>query len=220
MGSPFDVAWIAAHLSDILGKLIEHIELTLLAVGIGFVIAFPVGIYCFRHRKVYPPVTWVTGILYTIPSLAFFVLLIPALGISIVNVEVALVSYTLLILIRNVVAGLEGVSEDTKDAAKGMGLTRGQILWKVEVPLALPVIVAGIRIALVTTIGLVTVSALLGYGGLGFFILDGFGNYFATPVLVGSVLSALLAVVADWGMLALERWLTPWRGGGRLQVST
>jgi osmoprotectant transport system permease protein len=117
----------------------------------------------------------------------------------------------LLILIRNTVIGLQGVSDDTKEAARGMGLTERQVLWKVEVPLALPVIVAGLRIATVTTIGLVTVAALLGYGGLGYFILSGFQLYFATPILLGSVLSALLAISADAAILLAERRLTPWR---------
>jgi osmoprotectant transport system permease protein len=218
MGSPFDLEWIGDHLGDIIGKLIEHVELTAIAVVIGFLIAFPLGVLAFRHRRLYPPITWFTGVLYTIPSLAAFVLLIPFLGIGITNIEVALVSYTLLILIRNVVAGLDGVSEDAKDAARGMGLTRRQILWRVEIPLALPVIVAGIRIAIVTTIGLITVSALLGYGGLGFYILQGFQQYFATPIILGAVLSALLAIAADGAMLLAERWLTPWRRAGRKQA--
>jgi osmoprotectant transport system permease protein len=219
MGPAFDFTWIGDHQAEIFGKLIEHIELTLLAVGIGFVIALPLGILSFRHRSLYPPITWITGTLYTIPSLAFFVLLIRPLGLTIKNIEVALVSYTLLILIRNIVAGLDGVSEDAKDAARGMGLTDRQILWKVELPLALPVIVAGIRIATVTTIGLVTVSALLGYGGLGYYILNGFQNFFATPLLMGAVLSALLAIVFDVSLLQIEKLMSPWRRKAPAEVA-
>ena len=220
MGSPFDFAWIGDHTGQIISKLIEHLELTFLAVGIGFLIALPLGILSFKYRRLYPPVTWITGTLYTIPSLAFFVLLIPPLGLTVTNIEVALVSYTLLILIRNIVAGLDGVSEDAKDAARGMGLTDRQILWRVEIPLALPVIVAGIRIATVTTIGLVTVSSLLGYGGLGYFILNGFQNFFATPLVLGAVLSAFLAVVLDASLLKMERLMSPWRRTARVEVTT
>ena len=220
MGPAFDFAWIADHTGQIFSKLIEHLELTFLAVGIGFLIALPLGILAFRHRRLYPPITWITGTLYTIPSLAFFVLLIPSLGLTIANIEVALVSYTLLILIRNIVTGLDGVSEDAKDAARGMGLTDRQILWRVEIPLALPVIVAGIRIATVTTIGLVTVSSLLGYGGLGYFILNGFQNFFATPLVLGAVLSALLAVVLDALLLQMEKLMSPWRRASTVEVAT
>lgn len=219
MGPAFDFTWIGDHAGQIIGKLLEHLELTFLAVAIGFVIALPLGILSSRHPRLYPPVTWFTGTLYTIPSLAFFVLLIPRFGVTITNIEVALVSYTLLILIRNVVAGLDGVSEDAKDAAKGMGLTESQILWRVELPLALPVIVAGIRIATVTVIGLVTVSALLGYGGLGYFILNGFQNFFATPLLMGAVLSAALAIALDVILLRAERLLTPWRSKTSVEVT-
>lgn len=217
-GGAFNVQWITDHRGQIIARLIQHVELTLIAVIVGLLIALPLGILAFQHRRLYPTITWVTGLLYTIPSLAFFVLLIPPLGISIANVEVALVSYTLLILIRNVVAGLDGVSEDAKDAARGMGLTDRQILWRVEIPLALPVMMAGIRIAIVTTIGLVTVSSLLGYGGLGYYILQGFQLYFPTPILLGAVLSAVLAIVADRLLLLLERAFTPWRRGMKVEV--
>lgn len=218
MTDNFDWPWITGHWHEILGKLLEHLELTFLAVAIGFLIALPLGILAFRHNKLYPPVTWVTGVLYTIPSLAFFVLLIPFLGTSVSAVEVALVCYTLLILVRNVVAGLQGVSPDAKEAARGMGLTSRQILWRVELPLAVPVIVAGIRIATVTTVGLVTVSFLLGYGGLGYYIYLGFQNYFGTPLLLGAVLSALLAIGLDVLLLRIERLISPWQRGTRVQV--
>jgi osmoprotectant transport system permease protein len=159
---------------------------------------------------VYTPITWLAGFVYTIPSLALFVLLIPITGLTITTVEIGLVSYTLLILIRNVVAGLDGVPEDVKDAARGMGLTDRQILWRVEVPLALPVIVAGIRVATVSTVGLVTVGAFIGIGGLGQFILDGLQTFFNTEILVGAILSVAVAFAAETILLGSQRLLTPW----------
>ncbi|MEX2458379.1 MAG: ABC transporter permease [Actinomycetota bacterium] len=202
--------WIWDHLDDIGTQLVEHLYLTGIAVTIGLLIALPLGVYAYRHRWAYPPLTWFTGILYTIPSLALFVLLIPFTGLSTVTAEIGLVSYTLLILIRNIVAGLRSVPDDAKEAALGMGYTRRQLLWRVEFPLALPVIVAGIRIATVTTIGLVTVTSLIGKGGLGTFILQGRRRDFFTMTFVGSVLSVALALAADALLLLSQRRLTPW----------
>jgi osmoprotectant transport system permease protein len=208
---PFiDWPWIGDHTDLLWQRTVEHIELTVIAVVIGFLISFPIAIYAHRHSWIYPPVTWITGILYTIPSLALFVLLIPFTGLSTTTAEIGLVSYTLLILIRNIVAGLDGVPEDVKDAARGMGYSSRQMLWRVELPLALPVIVAGVRIATVTTVGLVTVTALIGKGGLGAFILMGLNQFFNTPMLLGSVLSVLLAITIDALILLLERSMTPW----------
>jgi osmoprotectant transport system permease protein len=153
----------------------------------------------------------VTGILYTIPSLALFALLVPYFGLSFLTAEIGLVSYTLLILIRNIVAGIDGVPAPVREAATGMGYTRWRLFWSIELPLALPVIVAGLRIATVTVVGLVTVTALIGQGGLGFFILDGLRRFFNTPLIVGAVLSVALAVALDLILLGAERALTPWR---------
>jgi osmoprotectant transport system permease protein len=152
-----------------------------------------------------------TGILYAIPSLALFAVLIPFTGIGLLTAEIALISYTLLILIRNGLAGLDGVEPDVLEAATGLGHTRRQRLWRVELPLATPVIMAGIRVATVTTIGLVAVTALIGQGGLGFVIITlGIRRSFETAILVGVGLSILLAVLADRGLVLLERLLTPW----------
>jgi osmoprotectant transport system permease protein len=155
-------------------------------------------------------VTVVSGLLYTIPSLALFAALQPFTGLSTTTAEIGLVSYTLLILIRNIVAGLDGVSADVKEAAIGMGYTRRQLLWRVEIPLALPAIVAGLRIATVTTIGLVTVTALIGKGGLGYFILLGLSRTFTTAIILGAGASVLLAILADFVLLRAERLLVPW----------
>ena len=182
---------------------------------IGFAISLPLAIVSYRHRRFYPPITWITGFLYTIPSLALFVLLIPLTGLSILSAEIGLVSYTLLILIRNTVSGLSSVPTEVKEAAQGMGLTRRGMLWRVELPLALPAIVAGLRIATVTTIGLVTVTALIGQGGLGRFILRGLREFFSTSTLVGAVLSVALALAADALFLLAQRYAIPWSRSSR-----
>jgi len=163
-----------------------------------------------RLPRLYAPITTVTGILYTIPSLALFALLVPYTGLSIVTAEIGLVSYTLLILTRNIVGGIRGVPVEVRDAAVGMGYTARQLLWRIELPLALAVIFAGVRVATITTIGLVTVTALIGEGGLGYFILLGIQLFFSTPLLVGAVGSVLFAVVMDGLLVLVQRQLTPW----------
>lgn len=195
---------------EIYARLMEHFQLTFLAVFIGILISLPLGIYAYRHRWAYGPITSVTGIMYTIPSLALFGFLIPFTGLTTMTAEIGLVSYTLLILIRNVVAGLNSVPADTREAAQGMGYTEWQLLWRVELPVALPVIVAGIRLTTVTIIGLVTVTALIGMGGLGHFILAGFRNFDATLSFVGGAASLLLAVGIDALLVGVERLITPW----------
>lgn len=206
--------WIFDHGALIWSRLVQHIWLTLLAVGIGFAISFPLAILAHRHRWLYAPVAGFAGWLYTIPGIALFILLIPITGLSTVTAEIGLVSYTLLILIRNTVVGLDSVPEDVKDAARGMGYTRRQLLWRVELPLALPAVVAGIRIATVSTIGLITVAALIGKGALGQFILEGLQRFFTTEILLGAVLSVALALVADALLLGSQKALTPWTRPG------
>jgi len=206
---------------SIVSATVQHVVLTIIAVAVGTAISIPLGIQAHRRAAVYLPVTFVSGLLYTIPSLALFVLLIPLTGLSYWTVEIGLVSYTLLILIRNVVAGLAGVPEDVKDAARGMGMRDRQVLWHVEMPLALPVIIAGIRVATVSTIGLATVGAIIGIGGLGHFILDGLQTFFNTEILVGIVLTLVLALIADALLVGAQRMLAPWfrraRGGARTE---
>jgi osmoprotectant transport system permease protein len=215
---PFDAGWIAEHGALIGEKFVEHMQLTLIAIALGFLISLPLSIYAYRHRAVYPYVTSITGILYTIPSLALFAFLVPYTGLSTTTAEIGLVSYTLLIFIRNIVAGLTAVPADAKEAAVGMGYTARQLLWRVEMPLALPVVIAGFRLATVTTIGLVTVSALIGKGGFGALILTGFRTFDSTPLIVGAVLSVALAVVADATLVAVERASTPWSRGSRTRA--
>jgi osmoprotectant transport system permease protein len=210
-GQPFiDWSWIADHTDDMTVRTVKHIIFTGIAVGLGFAISLVLSLVIIRYRWTYGPITGVAGLLYTIPSLALFGLLIPITGFTVTTAEIALVSYTLLILIRNTVAGLDGVPSDVREAAVGMGFSPTQVLVKVDLPLALPVIVAGLRVATVTTIGLVTVTALIGMENLGTFITDGLQRLFITPVLVGAVLSIALAVAADIALLGVQRLVAPW----------
>ena len=213
-----DWEWIRENYSeDILPALQGHIFLCSISVAIALLIALPIGIFSARFRKVYPPVTAVTGVLYSIPSLALFAILITIPGVAIgpSPVIIALVAYSLLILIRNTVAGLDSVPPETKDAARGMGLTDRQILLRVELPLALPIIVAGIRIATVTIIGIATIGAYINGGGLGTLIFDGIQRQFPTMIIAGAVLATVMAIIADLLLLALERYLRPWARAGR-----
>lgn len=206
--------WVSGHLDEIALRVGEHLQLTAIAVVLGFAIAFGLSLLVLRFGWLEQPTTVLTGTLYTIPSLALFALLIPYTGLTIVTAEIGLVGYTLLILIRNIVGGIRAVPADVREAALGMGYGRAQLLWRVELPLALPVIVAGMRIATITTIGLVTVTALIGQGGLGYLILIGIQQFFSTPLIVGAVLSVALAVAADGALVLAQRALTPWSRAG------
>ncbi len=209
-------SWVGDHLDDIRDYLILHVQLTVLAVLLGLLLAFPLSLAAIRWPRLYGPILGFTGMLFTIPSLALFILLIPFTGLSVRTSLIGLTMYTLLILVRNIVEGLRGVDRDVREAAEAMGYTRGRQLFRVELPLALPVIMAGVRIATVTTIGLVTITALIGQGGLGALFINGFTLNFATPIVIGIVLSALLAFAADLALVGVQYWLTPWaRGGGR-----
>lgn len=203
--------WIGDHLDDVQVRLFEHLLLTVVPVALGFLIAFPLSLLALRYPRLYGPLLAVSGVLFTIPSLALFVLMIPFTGLTRATAIIPLTIYTLLILIRNTVEGLRSVPRDVREAAEAMGYTRGRQLLTVEVPLAMPVVIAGLRIATVSTIGLVTITALIGQGGLGRFILDGFSRRFPTALMVGLVLTVVLAVVADLLLLAVQRSLTPWQ---------
>ena len=207
--------WVSSHTDQILTALREHVILTLIAVVVGLLISIPLALLARRWHWFEAPVLSATGILYTIPSIALLALLVPWTGLTRTTAEIALVSYTLLILIRNIVAGLAGVPADVREAAEGMGYTSTRQFGRVELPLALPVIIAGIRIAVVTTIGLVTVTAVIGQGGLGQLILDGLIRDFRTEVVVGSVLCVALATIADLTLVAIQRIAMPWTRRGR-----
>jgi osmoprotectant transport system permease protein len=202
--------WISSNIGAIADAALDHIVLTVLAVGVGFAISFALALLVHRDRRFYSPVSGVTGLLYTIPSLALFGLLVPITGLSLLTAEIGLVSYTLLILTRHIVAGLDGVPHDIDEAAIGMGYDRPGRLLRVDLPLAIPLIVAGLRVATVTTIGLVMVTALIGEGGLGQLMLRGFNFRNYTAVYVGAIVTVGLAVVADVGLLTIGRLATPW----------
>ena len=203
-------SWVGDHLDDIRAYLLQHVELTGLALLFGLLLAFPLALAAIRWPRLYGPILGLTGVLFTIPSLALFILLIPFTGLQIQTALIGLTIYTLLILVRNMVEGLRGVDRDVREAAEAMGYTPARQLFRVELPLALPVIMAGIRIATVTTIGLVTITALIGQGGLGRLFIDGFTLDFSTPIVVGIVLSAALAFAADLVLVAIQHRLTPW----------
>src|SRR3954465_817240 len=202
--------WVQDHTDEIRQALVEHIQLTVLAVLFGLAIAMPLALLSVRYRHLYGPVIAITGVLYTIPSLALFALLLPLTGLSRATALVPLTAYTLLILVRNIVTGLDGVPADLKERAAGMGDSRRRQILHVELPLALPAVIAGIRIATVTTIGLVAITALIGQGGLGALMYDGLQRDFRTPLTVGVVLSLALAVVADVLLVLAQRFSTPW----------
>jgi osmoprotectant transport system permease protein len=207
--------WIAQNIGKYWSPLLEHVFLTFVSVGIGFAIAFTLALLAHRRRWLTGPIIGVTGALYTVPSVAAFFLLLPITGRGNLTAIVALVAYTLLILFRNITTGLRNVPADTVDAARGMGLTDGQILRRVELPLATPEILAGLRIAVTTTVGLATLAFFAGGGGLGEQIYSqraGTGGiFFQSNVVVAGGLAVLLAAVSDLIILGIQRLATPWR---------
>lgn len=204
--------WLHAHWSDTLQPaLLQHVELSLVAVGIGFVLASLLALAGFRWRLLDPPIGLFADFLYTIPSLALFQLLVPFTGLTVTTVEIALVSYTLLILYRNMIAGLRAVPPEALEAARGMGLTQPQTFVRVELPLALPAIMAGLRIATVSTVSIATVAAWVVPEGLGrpiFIALN--QDIFKTEILAAGLLVICLALFADLLLVLLQRMFTPW----------
>ncbi|HET7182064.1 MAG TPA: ABC transporter permease, partial [Candidatus Limnocylindrales bacterium] len=191
-----DFAWAFDHLDDLGWRTLQHLLFAGIAVGVGFAISLGLAIIALRRRRLRGSIVTASGILYTIPSLALFAALVPVTGLSILTAEIPLTLYTLLIFLRNILAGLDDVAPDVIEAADAMGYTSRSRLTRVELPLALPLVVAGVRLASVSTIGLVTVSGILGdrFGGLGFFIFEGYAHVFPTEVLFGAVPSVVLAL--------------------------
>jgi osmoprotectant transport system permease protein len=201
--------WIVHNWDRYTAPFWQHVYLTVVATLIGFGIATAMALIAYRRRWLVGPITTVTGIMYTIPSLSLFFLLQPITGRGNTTALIALISYTLLIVFRNVIAGLDNVGAETRDAARGLGLTPGQVLWRVELPLALPEILAGLRVATTTTVGLATLAFFAGAGGLGGAIFSDLS--FKSNVIVAGGLCVLLAVVLDLMILSVQRVLTPWR---------
>ncbi|HEX6952616.1 MAG TPA: ABC transporter permease subunit [Gaiellaceae bacterium] len=209
----FCTDWIRAHWGDTLQPaLIQHIQLTLIAVGIGFVIAFALALVTLRFGFLNAPLGAFTDFLYVIPSLALFQLLVPLSGVTVTTVEIALVSYTLFILYPNIVVGFRSVPPDVLESARGMGLTRRQTFLRVELPLAVPAILSGLRIAVVATIAIATVAAFLIEDGLGapIFAAIQTPDLFRTELLAAGGLAILLALIAEALLAMAQRALTPW----------
>jgi osmoprotectant transport system permease protein len=209
----FCTSWVRAHWGDILQPaLVQHVYLTLIAVGIGFGIAFLLALVGFRFRFLDPPLGAFTDFLYTLPSIALFELLVPVTGLTTTTIEIPLVSYTLFVLYRNLISGLRGVPEEVLESARGMGLTRTQTFLRVELPLAVPAILAGVRVATVSTISIATIAAFLIHYGLGAPIFDALGqpDIFRTELVAAGLLVILLALLADGLLALLQRALTPW----------
>jgi osmoprotectant transport system permease protein len=207
-----DWSWVADHRDDIVEGLRSHATVTAQVVALGVLVALPATLFAVNRPLVRGALVAVSGVLYTIPSLAAFALLIPYTGLtSRATVLIPLVSYTLVILVRNFLAAFDAVPDAAREAAEAMGYSRAQRMLRVDLPLALPTIMAGVRLATVSTIGLVTVAAIVGEGGLGLLIRDGLERDFRTLVVVGSVLAVLVAVVADVLLSAAARALSPWQ---------
>jgi osmoprotectant transport system permease protein len=205
--------WVREHWGDTLQPhLVQHIELTLIAVSIGFAIAFALALLSHRIRAVDQPIAIVSGLIYTIPSLVAFLILVAYFGLSNTTVVIPLVGYSLVILYPNIVAGLRSAPPDVLEAARGMGLERRQILWRVELPLALPAIIGGLRIAVVSTIAIATVASLVGDKGLGYpiFYAMRLPTPFRTEIYSAGVLVVALALTCDLLLVALRRTLVRW----------
>ena len=208
--------WLGRNSDVVLSDLQEHVQITFIALALGVLIAFPIGLIAFRWRKTYAPILAITQVLYTIPSLALFVLLINAVGLGQEPVIIGLTIYSLVILVRNLVEGLRGVPPEVTDAATAMGYRETRRLFAVELPLALPAIVAGLRVAAVCNISLVSVGALIGTGGLGQLFIHGFQIDNPIEIWSGIALTVVLALVVDLLIVGGGRALTPWtRASGR-----
>jgi len=209
-----DWGYVRDNRQDILTALEHHVTLTLEAVVVATVLAVPLAVLAQRSRWLRGPLLGISGVLYTVPSLALFAVLAPFTGIGAKTVLIGLVMYALLILVRNTLVGLDGVSGDVREAAQGMGYGRLRLLLGVELPIALPAIMTGIRLATVSTVALVTVGWVVGYGGLGQLILRGFNdNFYRAEITTASLLCVALALVLDALLLLATRLLAPWARG-------
>jgi osmoprotectant transport system permease protein len=207
----FDASYVSDNWDTILRYLGEHVRLTVAAVVLGALIALPLALLARRTRFLAGPVLAFSTIVYTIPSLAMFAFIFPFTGLSSTTVLIGLVAYSLVILVRNFLAGLQGVPADVREAAQGMGYGPLRLFWQIDLPLALPAFMAGLRIATVSTVALTTVGVLVGHGGLGQLITGGFNaNFYRAEIVTGAVGCVLLALVADVLLAGLERLLTPW----------
>ncbi|KGM13917.1 ABC transporter permease [Cellulomonas bogoriensis] len=204
-------SYVQANWGDLTTALEQHVSLTVQAVAIALALALPLAVLVHGHPRWTAVVLGVTGVMYTVPSLALFAMLAPFTGIGRTTVLIGLVAYALLVLVRNVVVGLQGVDPGVVDAARGLGMGRVRTLLTVELPNALPAVVAGLRLATVTTVALVTIGVVVGFGGLGQLMFRGFQSGYRAEVVTATLLTVLVALVADLVLLALGRALTPWQ---------
>jgi osmoprotectant transport system permease protein len=207
--------YIGDQRDDIQAALIDHIQLTVVSVVLGLILSAILAGLALRYRWTAGPITTISAVIYTIPSVALFGILVPYTGLSKTPAVIALTGYTFLILITAIMSGFRSVPRPVREAADGMGLSPRTRVLTVELPLALPYIITGIRVATVTTVGLVTIASIIGQGGLGDLILDGLRRTYWTPMIVGAVLSVALALVLDLGIWLLGRAVTPWTRRGR-----
>lgn len=195
--------YLVEHPERVLQLTADHVRIVGISILVAAVIGIPIGIVVTRLRWLEGPILTSSGVLYTVPSLALFAILIPYTGLGASTAIVALVLYSLLAIVRNTVAGIDGVPPAALDAARGMGMTGRQLLVLVELPLALPVILAGVRLATVAAIGIATIAAVIGAGGLGRLIFDGIRLIDPEPIVAGTVVASALALSADWALARL-----------------
>ncbi|CAN5143770.1 ABC transporter permease [soil metagenome] len=208
--------YLRTRAPDLTEALLQHVVITVVSVLLGLALAFPLALLARRYRRLEGVVVGVTTAIYTIPSLALFALLLPFAGLSRTTVIIGLALYSLTILVRNVIEGLKAVPPEVRESALGMGYGRPRMLLAVELPLALPTIMAGLRVAAVSTVALTTVGAIVGYGGLGNLLLSAVDSQFQAQVLTAGVLCVALAVTFDLVLVLTQRMLTPWtRSAGR-----
>lgn len=211
LNSFFSWGYLTSSWGELVSALIEHIAITVAAVALATAIAIPLAILAVRTRWLATPALIVGALLYTVPSLALITGLWPVFGLSATTVVVALALYALLVILRNTIVGLQGMPEEVRVAGLGMGYSQGALLVRVGMPLALPAIMAGVRLATVSTVGLVMVGALVGHGGLGLIVLNGFtNNFYLPPIVTGTVLAVVLGLILEWLLVRLERRLSPW----------
>ncbi len=203
--------YVTSRSSQLVDALGEHLYLTVVSLLLGIVVSIPLAVFAHRFRKARALTVGVTTTLYTIPSIALFFLIIPFLGLTAASVILGLALYSLTILVRNLLVGLDGVDPEVIDAATGMGYSNLKMLWSVELPLALPSAIGGLRVAAVSTVALTTVGAVIGFGGFGNLLVTGVASNFHAQVLTASVVCVILAFTFDLLLLALQRTLTPWR---------
>lgn len=207
----FCLDWAREHIDRFGTPTLQHVEIVLLSVLLGFAIAFALSLLAHRNTWLRPPLLAATGILYTIPSIAFFFLMLPVTGLGRDTAIIVLAAYTLQIIYRNTILGLANVPSSVKDAARGMGLTERQILWRVELPLATPEIIAGLRIATVSTVAIATLAVFISAGGLGTQIYGGGNLTFPTSIIIAGAIAIVMALAFDVLLLGLQRLTTPWR---------